>query len=136
MKKIIFSLCAFVLVFSFASIKTTHAETFLCGDPANSTVDITGAPIITYTQCGNGDPMRIAMPWGLLAGQTRQVKAGETVTDETGLSYTCSVDANEKGCFDLTYLDYYRNEMISLVAQLKANGTLNQFPTLSGWASK
>lgn len=94
---------------------------------ANTTCDPSKVDLVTtLVQCNGNDPMMVTMPWGLTGAQTPILKAGETVTDEAGVTDICP-KWYFTNCFDISRTDYYRNYMRNLAKQLLANGTLTHY---------
>lgn len=111
---------------------TPPTNTGKCG--ANIYDQSTSTPIVIGTViCGNGDPMKVGMPWGLTGYQTPQIASGTTVSDRHNVQSTCPAWYGIMGCFNLTATDYYENQMRELARQLVALGGWN--PIFNGWVN-
>ncbi len=139
MNKIIITSFAIVGLFAFAN--PTFASQ--CGDPSLNhgvitvtdpiTLEVSTIPAVDNVACGNGSPENIIRPWGKNS-DVPHMKAGETVTDEVGISYTCPEFI--RVCLDITHTEYYRIQMRTIVSQLQTSGFLSQFPQIQGWVGK
>lgn len=116
-------------VFSIASLGQVSAAVQQCGDPSQSTIDV------TYVSCGNGSPELVTSAWGTTNSGTPHVQPGQSVTDESGISSLCpSFFTNY--CVDITHTEYYRNQMKAIAQQLQIAQFLSQFPKMNGWIGK
>ncbi len=112
MKKI-FTLGLFAFVFVFVGASHALAATTVCGNPADSTSQI------TYISCSNGSPEAVQSAWGTNSS-VPQVNGGAIVTDEGGFTSPCPTFILK--CVDVTHTTYYRTQMLSIGHQLKASG--------------
>lgn len=85
MKKFAFSfvLMMFLFVVGFAS--NVSAAELRCGEPENSTADITYA----HGYCGNGSPENVMNVWGTKNSQLPHIKQGESYIMSNGVKDTC-----------------------------------------------
>ena len=82
----------------------------------------------------NGDPQQVVQSWGLTGAQTPKVAPGTVVKDEAGNTSICEKWMSS-GCSDVSRTEWYRNQMIALGRQLKANGWIVAFPQFQYWAN-
>lgn len=119
MKKLILSSLALVLAFSGFGVRA-YADTAICGDPAQSTA------LVTYKNCGNGNPENVQNVWGGTNSTMPHIRPGDSINDEGGVPSLCpSIISNY--CVDISHTDYYRAKMIETGRQLRLMGASGGF---------
>lgn len=121
-----------MFVFSFLFVGSANAWYEKTG------VDEFGNDILVYHPDGNGDPMKVGMPWGLTGEQTPVVKSGSKITDEAGTVDTCPAFFTQ-GCFNIVKTNYYHESRLNVAKDLVKNygkaTALRAFPSFAYWVN-
>ena len=104
MNKIITALTLGIAISLFTFAIPTFASTQVCGDPSQSTIDI------TYISCGNGSPANVTSPWGKNS-DVPQINPGTQILFSNGsqtINLGCPAFFTQQ-CSDITVSTYWKN---------------------------
>lgn len=106
---------------------TVDCETGIFTDAITSATSTASAQ--QKSNCaGNGSPEMIVSPWGLTNSQAPHVAPGQTIHDQSGLSFTCPAFFSAQFyCVDITGTEYYKIGARFTAKQMLGLGVSNSY---------